>query len=91
MVNYVNPLMGMKGTGSATIGPQLPFGSINPGPDTEDGGPDGFNPKKKVRGFSQLHVSGTGGGGKYGQFLISPQIGINTTENGHDSHKEAPI
>lgn len=38
--------------------------------------------------FGQLHVSGTGWG-KYGQMLISPQIGLNVYEEGHDSPKEA--
>ena len=68
--------IGVKGNGSCVVGPQLPFGSINPSPDTPEGHTDGYNYNSKIRGFSQLHVSGTGGPGKYGQFLISPQIGI---------------
>jgi len=85
----VNPFMGVTGRGNTVVGPQLPWGSISPSPDTEDGSSDGYNPQKGIRGFSQLHVSGTGSCGKYGQFLISPQIGLNTLETGHDSEKSA--
>ncbi len=84
---YVNPWMGVTGRGSCVLGPQLPFGSVNPSPDTPDGHTDGYNPNKKIRGFSQLHLTGAGGPGKYGQFLISPQIGLNVLEDGHDSNK----
>lgn len=87
LVEYVDPFIGVRGEGNATIGPQLPFGSINPGPDTKDGGPDGYHPARPIRGFSQNHVSGTGGGGKYGHILISPQIGLSIDEEGHDSGK----
>jgi predicted alpha-1,2-mannosidase len=87
LVKYVNPWMGTIGAGNTSIGPQLPWGSINPGPDTIDGNTDGYNPNHKIRGFSQLHVTGTGGMGKYGQFLVSPQIGLNVAEDGHDSDK----
>jgi predicted alpha-1,2-mannosidase len=94
LTQYVDPRMGVIGEGNCSIGPQLPFGSVNPGPDTPEGGTDGYNPAEKIRGFSQLHVTGTGGPGKYGQFLISPQIGLNVNENGHDyekSNEEASI
>lgn len=84
---WVNPFMGVVGRGNVVIGPQLPWGSVNPSPDTPDGYSDGYNPQKEIRGFSQLHVTGTGSFGKYGQFLISPQIGLNPSETGHDSEK----
>jgi len=79
--------MGVAGKGNTVIGPQLPWGSIHPSPDTPEGNTDGYNPGKKIRGFSQLHVTGTGGPGKYGQFLISPQIGLKIAETDHDSAK----
>lgn len=84
---YVDPWMGVTGKGSCVIGPQLPFGSVNPSPDTPEGGPDGYNPTSKIRGFSQLHLTGAGGPGKYGQFLLSPQVGLNVLKDGHDSGK----
>lgn len=87
----VNPFMGVVGRGNTVVGPQLPWGSINPSPDTPDGNSDGYNPQKKIRGFSQLHVTGTGSCGKYGQFLVSPQIGLNTAEDGHNSEKSDEV
>lgn len=91
LTQYVNPFIGVKGAGSCVIGPQLPNGSINPSPDTPEGHTDGYDYNSKIRGFSQLHVSGTGGAGKYGQFLLSPQIGINIFEDGHDSEKSDEV
>ncbi len=85
---FVDPFIGVRDDiSNCVIGPQLPFGSINPSPHTIEGGHDGYNPRKPIRGFGQLHASGTGWG-KYGQFLISPQTGLATTEQGHDSEKE---
>jgi putative alpha-1,2-mannosidase len=87
LTESVNRFMGVAGRGNVVIGPQLPWGSVNPSPDTPDGNSDGYSSNKKIRGFSQLHVTGTGSCGKYGQFLISPQIGLNVSEAGHDSEK----
>lgn len=86
-VDYVNPLIGVLDDASyCTVGPQLPFGSVNPGPQTPEGGNDGYSNFQPIRGFAQLHVSGTGWG-KYGQFLVSPQIGLEVGETSHDSPK----
>ena len=86
-VDWVDPFIGVRDQSSfCTIGPQIPFGSVNPGPETPKGDHDGYAPDQPVRGFAQLHVSGTGWG-KYGQFLISPQTGLNVKETGHDSPK----
>lgn len=38
---------------NCVIGPQVPFGSINPSPETPDGGNGGYAPGKPVRGFGQ--------------------------------------
>jgi predicted alpha-1,2-mannosidase len=75
------------GFGNMVPGPQTPFGSINPSPDTRDARSNGYNPLRAIRGFSQLHVSGTGSVGKYGFFLLSPQAGLATGEEDHDSEK----
>lgn len=69
---------------NCVIGPQLPYGSIAPSPQTEDGGMDCYNPEKPIRGFGQLHVSGTGWG-TYGHFLVSPMVGLETCLDAHDS------
>ena len=87
VTKYVDPLMGVIGKGNCVIGPQLPFGSVNPSPDTPEGNSDGYNPDSKIRGFSQLHLTGAGGPGKYGQFLLCPQVGLNISREGHDSDK----
>ncbi|MDO4195360.1 MAG: GH92 family glycosyl hydrolase [Prevotellaceae bacterium] len=81
---YVDLFMGQQGGSNCVIGPQLPHGSVNPSPQTRDGGHDGYKPGEPVRGFGQLHVSGTGWG-RYGQILLSPQRGFNAEEDGHDS------
>ncbi|HXX62309.1 MAG TPA: GH92 family glycosyl hydrolase [Bacteroidota bacterium] len=85
--DYVDPRIGVLDEGSnCVIGPQLPSGSINPSPQTPSGSHDGYSPTEPIRGFGQLHVSGTGWG-KYGQVFISPQLGVAVEERGHDSPK----
>ena len=87
LVDYIDSRIGTYNDGSnCVIGPQLPFRSINPSPQTPDGDHDGYNPDKPIRGFGQLHVSGTGWG-KYGQIFVSPQIGLAVSESEHDSPK----
>jgi predicted alpha-1,2-mannosidase len=89
--DYVNPYIGVLDDESyCTIGPQLPFGSVNPCPQTLEGGNDGYSFYESIRGFAQLHVSGTGWG-KYGQFLVSPQTGLDIREGQHDSPKSGEI
>ncbi len=88
LVDYVDPFIGVLDPESnCVIGPQLPNGSINPSPQTPKGSHDGYSPTEQIRGFGQLHVSGTGWG-KYGQIFISPQIGLAIGETDHDSPKE---
>lgn len=88
--DLVDPSIGVKGKGegSTVIGPTLPHGSIHPSPDTKEGGEAGYRVDRPIRGFSQLHVSGTGWG-TYGNLLLSPQIGLDVSESGHDSEKTA--
>ena len=85
-VDYVDMFMGNRGERNCVIGPQLPHGSVNPSPQTPGGGNDGYDPLQPIRGFGQLHVSGTGWG-RYGQILLSPQVGFSADEQGHDSPK----
>ena len=76
---YVDPLLGVAGGGNVFPGPVVPFGMIKPGPDmAAAAGHDanaGWNPDGDIRGFSQTHVSGTGGGAKYGNILVAPTSG----------------
>lgn len=76
----VDPLVGTAGGGNTVPGPSVPFGFARPSPDTTDldlAEPvsSGYNPEGRIIGFSQTHVSGTGGGSKYGNFLLAPFIG----------------
>lgn len=86
LLRHVDPRIGVLGDGATVIGPAMPFGSIHPSPDTIDGDNDGYKPDRDIRGFSQLHVSGTGWG-QYGNFMISPQVGLATLPDAHDSPK----
>lgn len=81
---YVNLRYGVDNNGNTVIGPQRPNASANPSPDTKGGSHSGYFTGHEIRGFSQMHASGTGYG-KYGQFLLSPQLGLDTRLDGHDS------
>lgn len=83
-IDKVDMFMGTLGNSHCVIGPQLPHGSVNPSPQTPNGSHGGYKQGQPVRGFGQLHVSGTGWG-RYGQIFISPQTGFNPKEDGHDS------
>ncbi len=86
-IDFVDPRIGASGDESnCAIGPELPFGSINPGPQTPNSNQNGYNPNQPIRGFGQLHVSGIGWG-KYGQIFVSPQVGLAVGEAEHDSPK----
>ena len=53
----------------------MPFGMVKPGPDCGVKPNAGWAPMPEpVTGFSQTHVSGTGGGQKYGNILIQPSL-----------------
>ena len=70
---YVDPRIGSVGVGRTFPGPSMPFGMCKPGPDCTVLPNAGWAPMPEVvTGFSQTHVSGTGGGQKYGNILILP-------------------
>lgn len=89
-VDKVDMFMGVQGFSNCIIGPQLPHGSVNPSPQTPNGHHDGYHPDEPIRGFGQIHASGIGWG-RYGQIFLSPQIGFDPTEDGHDSPKSDEI
>lgn len=71
--DYVDPFIGADYNGNTFPGPCLPFGMVKLSPDcgklnTNSGYKSGVN----IRGFSHTHVSGTGGGAKYGNVMIMP-------------------
>lgn len=74
--DYVDPKIGSEGLGRVFIGPSVPYGMVKPSPDCTSGPNSGWLPMpEQVNGFSQVHVSGTGGGPKYGNILIQPFTG----------------
>jgi predicted alpha-1,2-mannosidase len=79
-------MLGADKGGNVFVGPTLPFGMAKPGPDYGDNeGNAGWKAAGNLNGFSQLHVSGTGGGPKYGNILIQPMIG-----KADPAHSSAP-
>lgn len=73
LTRYVDPMIGSEGVGRVVIGPSCPFGMVKPSPDCTVAPNSGWLPMPtQVNGFSQTHVSGTGGGPKYGNVLVMP-------------------
>jgi predicted alpha-1,2-mannosidase len=76
LTKYVDPFIGTQGNGNTFPGASYPFGMVKLGPDTEGlNACMGYSPKGKIKGFSHTHVSGTGGGPKYGNILVYPFSG----------------
>jgi predicted alpha-1,2-mannosidase len=75
--SYIDPFIGSQGDGHIFVGPSCPFGMVKPGPDCNVGSNSGYDPDTNVTvfGFSQTHVSGTGGGPKYGNISVMPFAG----------------
>jgi predicted alpha-1,2-mannosidase len=96
LISYVDPFVGTDRDGNTVPGAAVPFGFANPSPDTVPN-PDpnrfdtsGYESDKPIIGFSQTHVSGSGGEGKYGNFRVTPQMGkVNPKDLG--SPKQAEI
>ena len=88
---YVDPRIGSEGVGRTFPGPSMPFGMCNPGPDCTVKPNAGWAPMPEVvTGFSQTHVSGTGGGQKYGNILIQPFMGngLTQTDAGYEQRRK---
>lgn len=84
--DYVDPKIGSEGLGRVFIGPSCPFGMVKPSPDCTSSPNSGWLPMpERVDGFAQVHVSGTGGGPKYGNILIQPYTGTSAAE--HFAHR----
>jgi len=78
---FIDPLIGSEGLGRVFIGPSCPYGMVKPGPDCGVSNNAGWAPMPAaVSGFSQVHVSGTGGGPKYGNILFLPITSSNTDD-----------
>jgi predicted alpha-1,2-mannosidase len=75
--SYIDPFIGSEAKGNVFIGPSCPFGMVKPGPDCSRASNSGYIPDttQTIYGFSQVHVSGTGGGPKYGNIAVMPFSG----------------
>lgn len=75
LTSYVNPLVGTDGHGHTFPGAIVPFGQIQPSPDTRLSGWDGCSgyhySDDTIYGFSHTHLSGTGCE-DYGDVLLMP-------------------
>lgn len=98
-IDDVDPFIGVDG-GNCIVGPALPHGSIHPSPQTLDiygedwrfrPFQDGYSTRGEIAGFAQLHAQGTGGVPSYGQLLISPQVGVETSQVQHVSAKSSEV
>ena len=81
---YVNPLVGTDGHGHTFPGAIVPFGAVQPSPDTRLDGWDGCSgyhySDNRIYGFSHTHLSGTGCS-DYGDILIMPFSGSPSIHN----------
>src|SRR6267378_1984710 len=75
LITYADPFVGTENGGNIVPGAQIPFGFVHVSPDTANPNTAGYNPHENILGFSQTHVSGTGGASKYGNFLMTPLVG----------------
>lgn len=74
--DFVDPRIGSDGLGRTYVGPTVPYGMIKPSVDAVSMPNSGWAPMPEpVVGFAQTHVSGTGGGQKYGNILLMPYTG----------------
>ncbi len=83
LTDYVDPRIGSEGLGRVFIGPSYPYGMVKPSPDCTCKNNSGWAPMPtQLDGFAQVHVSGTGGGPKYGNILVMPfGEGMNRTQH----------
>jgi predicted alpha-1,2-mannosidase len=83
----VDPFVGTGGHGHTYPGPSLPYGMIQPGPDTRLTGWDGCSgyhySDSRLYGFSHTHLSGTGIP-DYTDVLLMPATGEIRLNNGAD-------
>ena len=91
---YVNPFIGTGGHGHTFPGALVPYGMIQPSPDTRINGWDacsGYHYSDSLlNGFSQTHLSGTGCA-DYGDFLIMPTVGNQQIDNQIDTLQNLPF
>ena len=76
MIDYIDPFIGVDERGNCLCGPYLPFSLVRLGPDTLPPQPtNGYRSTSPIIYFSHTHVSGTGGGSRYGNIGVMPFTG----------------
>ncbi|MGA8116854.1 MAG: GH92 family glycosyl hydrolase [Actinocatenispora sp.] len=75
MLADVDPMIGTATPGNTYPGAHLPFGFAAASPDTEGPSSAGYSTTGRIIGFSQTHVSGTGGESRYGNVRVTPLTG----------------
>jgi predicted alpha-1,2-mannosidase len=94
LTKYVDPFIGAVGEGHTFAGATLPYGMVKLGPDcTPMNSNSGYNDKGMLKGFSHVHVSGTGGPPKYGNVLVaatSGEINIKDYTSNRANEKASP-
>lgn len=97
LLELVDPFIGVEQEGQTVPGAKVPFGFATVSPDTTDPGEfyntSGYDSGGEVLGFSQTHVSGTGGRGKYGNFRLTPLTGeprISNLGSGKSEEEASP-
>lgn len=74
--SYVDPFIGTTGKGNIFLGACVPNGMVKVGPDVNKKNMNsGWEETGNIHGISHIHVSGTGGGPKYGNILFAPVVG----------------
>src|SRR5215203_128222 len=90
LTGYVDPFIGTGGHGHTYPGPSLPFGMIQPGPDTRLDGWDGVSgyhySDSRLYGFTHTHLSGTGIH-DYTDILLMPSAGEVRLNSGSDGQR----
>ncbi len=71
--DYVDMLIGAAEQGKTIVSSARPFAMVKPGPDTEKR--RNYLHSKYITGFSQLHISGTGGNAQSAVLGIMPTTG----------------
>lgn len=94
LTKYVDPFIGAEGEGHIFPGATLPYGMVKLGPDCLPmNANSGYNKDGAVKGFSHVHVSGTGGPPKYGNVLVAATSGalnIQDYSSNRSSEKASP-
>lgn len=77
LTTWVDPFIGVDAQGNTLCGPHLPHSLVRLGPDSvRPHKTNGYKTDLPLLRFSHTHVSGTGGGGRYGNVGVIPFSGV---------------